>query len=161
MSTASGPLLVLGIGNVLLGDDGVGVHVIRELHATGTPFVVVEAKEPLAKEISQLYGCPVVVGHGGRNSRRAKNAQATEGNSLDSLVDSDKTRFDFVQPTPMTDAREIEGRIGHAVDLILDAGPLKGGVGSTVVDVTGETPIVIREGEVPRHEIVAALRSAG
>lgn len=31
MSAASGPLLVLGIGNVLLGDDGVGVHVVHEL----------------------------------------------------------------------------------------------------------------------------------
>ena len=32
---------------------------------------------------------PVVVGHGGRNSRRARNAPATEGNSIESLVDSD------------------------------------------------------------------------
>ena len=36
----------------------------------------------------------------------------------------------------------------QGVDLILDAGPLKGGVGSTVVDVTGETPVILREGEV-------------
>src|SRR5512137_2279917 len=48
-------VLVCGAGTT-------GIHVIRELVATGTPFVVVEAKEPLAKEISQLYGCPVVVG---------------------------------------------------------------------------------------------------
>jgi hydrogenase maturation protease len=26
------PLLVLGVGNVLMGDDGVGVHVVRALH---------------------------------------------------------------------------------------------------------------------------------
>jgi hydrogenase maturation protease len=31
MSTERGPLMVLGIGNVLLRDDGVGVHVVREL----------------------------------------------------------------------------------------------------------------------------------
>ncbi len=31
MSSPVGPLLVLGIGNVLLRDDGVGVHVLREL----------------------------------------------------------------------------------------------------------------------------------
>ena len=48
----------------------------------------------------------------------------------------------------------------ETLDLILDAGPLKGGVGSTVVDVTGETPVILREGEVPKHEIVAALKSA-
>ncbi len=33
-------------------------------------------------------------------------------------------------------------------DLILDAGPLKGGIGSTVVDVTGRSPVVLREGAV-------------
>jgi len=31
MSRGTGPLMVLGIGNVLLRDDGVGVHVVREL----------------------------------------------------------------------------------------------------------------------------------
>jgi len=31
MSRPDGPLLVLGIGNVLLRDEGVGVHVVREL----------------------------------------------------------------------------------------------------------------------------------
>jgi hydrogenase maturation protease len=32
-ATASGSVVVLGIGNVLLGDDAVGVHVIRALEA--------------------------------------------------------------------------------------------------------------------------------
>jgi hydrogenase maturation protease len=31
MSTESGPLTVIGIGNILLRDDGVGVHVVQEL----------------------------------------------------------------------------------------------------------------------------------
>lgn len=31
MSAMAGPLLVLGIGNVLLRDEGVGIHVLREL----------------------------------------------------------------------------------------------------------------------------------
>jgi hydrogenase maturation protease len=31
MSNETGPLVVLGIGNTLLRDDGVGVHVVREL----------------------------------------------------------------------------------------------------------------------------------
>jgi hydrogenase maturation protease len=31
MSSETGPLVVLGIGNILLRDDGVGVHVVREL----------------------------------------------------------------------------------------------------------------------------------
>ena len=54
---------------------------------------------------------------------------------------------------------ELDPRIARQVDLILKGGPLKGGVGSTVVDVTGEAPVVIREGEVSKPEILAALRS--
>jgi len=55
---------------------------------------------------------------------------------------------------------ELDPRIARQVGLILDGGPLKGGVGSTVVDVTGEAPVVIREGEVSKPEILAAIRSA-
>lgn len=31
MTSPDGPIVVLGVGNVLLGDDGVGVHVVRAL----------------------------------------------------------------------------------------------------------------------------------
>jgi L-threonylcarbamoyladenylate synthase len=54
---------------------------------------------------------------------------------------------------------ELDPRIAKSVDLILDGGVLKGGVGSTVVDVTGENPVVIREGEISRPEILAAIKS--
>ena len=47
---------------VVCGAGTTGIHVVRELAATGAAFVVVEAKEPLAKEISREFGCPVVVG---------------------------------------------------------------------------------------------------
>ena len=43
------------------------------------------------------------------------------------------------------------------VDLVLDAGELKGGKGSTVVDVTGDTVKVLREGEVPEADILGAV----
>ncbi len=54
---------------------------------------------------------------------------------------------------------ELEPGIARQVQLILDAGDLKGGVGSTVVDVTGADPVMIREGEVSRFEILAVLKS--
>ena len=37
MTEAAGKLLVLGIGNVLMGDEGVGVHVVRYLEKEGVP----------------------------------------------------------------------------------------------------------------------------
>ncbi len=54
------------------------------------------------------------------------------------------------------DITDIDPEIAEKVDLILDAGTLKGGTGSTVVDVTGEVPVIIREGEVSGNEILAA-----
>jgi L-threonylcarbamoyladenylate synthase len=55
---------------------------------------------------------------------------------------------------------ELDRHIARQVDLILDGGPLKGGVGSTVVDVTGEAPVMIREGEVSKPEILSVIKSA-
>lgn len=54
---------------------------------------------------------------------------------------------------------ELDPWITGQVQLILDAGDSKGGVGSTVVDVTGESPTMIREGEVSRPEILAVLKN--
>jgi len=37
MNERTGDLLVLGIGNVLMGDEGVGVHVVRHIEKLGVP----------------------------------------------------------------------------------------------------------------------------
>lgn len=47
---------------------------------------------------------------------------------------------------PLTDGREIEKRIGHAVDLILDAGNC-GLEPSTIVDLSGDAPVLLRAGK--------------
>jgi len=52
-------------------------------------------------------------------------------------------------------------RIAEKVDLLLDAGTLRGGPGSTVVDVTTDPPKVLREGCVPADEIFDALNTDG
>src|SRR5512133_616005 len=41
---------------IVCGAGTTGIHVIRELAATGTPCGVVEAKEPLAKEMCSQFG---------------------------------------------------------------------------------------------------------
>jgi len=41
----------------------------------------------------------------------------------------------------------------NQIDLILDAGPLNGGIGSTVVDVTTDPPTVLREGTAKKKEL--------
>ncbi len=52
---------------------------------------------------------------------------------------------------------ELDPEIATGVDLILDAGPLFGGAGSTVVDVTVDPPKVLREGCVTSGEIFNCL----
>jgi tRNA threonylcarbamoyl adenosine modification protein (Sua5/YciO/YrdC/YwlC family) len=47
---------------------------------------------------------------------------------------------------PMTDGHEIEKRIGHAVDLVLDAGNC-GIEPSTIVDLSGDAPRLLRAGK--------------
>jgi len=59
-----------------------------------------------------------------------------------------------------TNAEEVRAQLGESVDFILDGGVCPGGIESTVVDVTGELPRILREGAIPRHEIETILRDA-
>lgn len=52
---------------------------------------------------------------------------------------------------------DLDREISEQIDLALDAGPLKGGAGSTVVDVTGEHPRILREGGVSAGDIYACV----
>jgi L-threonylcarbamoyladenylate synthase len=52
------------------------------------------------------------------------------------------------------DIAQLDEPLRQAVDLILDAGPLSGGVGSTIVDVSMEAPVILRQGALPAGEIM-------
>jgi L-threonylcarbamoyladenylate synthase len=62
--------------------------------------------------------------------------------------------------TPPTTAEDVQLCLGHALDLIVDAGPTTGGRPSTVIDVQGPIRIV-REGAIERSAIVAQLAGHG
>jgi len=55
------------------------------------------------------------------------------------------------------DVNDLPVEITDAVDLVLDAGPLKGGPGSTVVDVTTDPPTILREGALATVRITELL----
>lgn len=60
------------------------------------------------------------------------------------------------RPSPTTAEavkRDLDGRI----PLILDAGPCQWGVESTIVDATGEIPVILRPGAITREEIEALI----
>lgn len=60
-------------------------------------------------------------------------------------------------PDPTT-LDEVPEEIRRAVAAIVDAGPLPGAP-STVIDVTGPEPLVLREGAVPAEEALRAVAS--
>jgi L-threonylcarbamoyladenylate synthase len=55
-------------------------------------------------------------------------------------------------------AKEVFRGLGDKVDLILDGGETAGGKGSTVLDVTVDPPVVVREGMVSRELIEKCLK---
>ena len=52
---------------------------------------------------------------------------------------------------------DLDAPVAGQVDLILDAGRLRGGTGSTVVDVTAKPSRILREGEVTPAQILGLL----
>ncbi|MFO8010624.1 MAG: L-threonylcarbamoyladenylate synthase [Dehalococcoidia bacterium] len=57
-----------------------------------------------------------------------------------------------------TTAEEARRQLGGDIDFILDGGRCPGGIESTVVDVTGQNPVILREGSIPTGLIEAVCR---
>jgi L-threonylcarbamoyladenylate synthase len=56
--------------------------------------------------------------------------------------------------SPTADPDEVERTLGpYDVDLLIDAGPTRGGAPSTIVDVTGSDPSLVRAGAISWEEI--------
>ena len=60
----------------------------------------------------------------------------------------------LAEEEPLIDAADIQRHLGHGVDLILDGGLILNEP-STVLDLSGPTPVVLREGKGPVEGIVA------
>jgi L-threonylcarbamoyladenylate synthase len=54
-------------------------------------------------------------------------------------------------------AQDLDLQLAGQLDLILDAGTLRGGTGSTVVDVTVDPPRILREGQVTANDILSRI----
>jgi L-threonylcarbamoyladenylate synthase len=60
------------------------------------------------------------------------------------------------QPDPIT-AQEVLGYLGGRIDLILDGGRCPGGIPSTVIDLSGSSPHVVRWGAIKHASLDEAL----
>jgi L-threonylcarbamoyladenylate synthase len=63
-------------------------------------------------------------------------------------------RFGMLSPTR---AEHVVAGLGDAVDLILDGGPTRCGIESTIVDARGDRPVVLRLGSLPVEALVEAV----
>jgi L-threonylcarbamoyladenylate synthase len=56
------------------------------------------------------------------------------------------------RPDPLS-AEDVRRQIGDSIDLIIDGGRCPGDIASTVIDLTTEPPVIVREGAVSRDDI--------
>src|SRR5204862_5310860 len=63
-----------------------------------------------------------------------------------------------------TTAQHVRDELGDAVDLILDGGPCRVGIESTVLDLSGDHPRIVRPGAVTRaaiEDVIGPVRISG
>jgi L-threonylcarbamoyladenylate synthase len=110
---------------------------------------------PLTLVVERASGVPAAVAGGGDSvAIRAPShrvARALIAQLDEPLAAPSANRFGSLSPTL---AAHVVKHLGDAVDLVLDAGPCQAGIESTVVDVRGPVPRVLRPGAVD----LAALR---
>ncbi len=58
------------------------------------------------------------------------------------------------RPSPLT-ADEVRSQLDDRIDLIIDGGRCPGGKESTIIDLTGREPLLLREGAITREELEA------
>ena len=59
-------------------------------------------------------------------------------------------------PNPLT-AQDVYDQLNGRIPLILDSGKTPGGIPSTLVDCTGEKPVILREGPITLENLISAL----
>lgn len=58
----------------------------------------------------------------------------------------------------ISDPNEVSALFGGRIDLLVDGGPTPGGLPSTIVDLCGGRPRILRQGAIPESRIEALLR---
>jgi L-threonylcarbamoyladenylate synthase len=58
----------------------------------------------------------------------------------------------------LAEPSEVMAAFGGRIDLLIDGGPAPGGLASTIVDIAGDRPRILREGRIPAARIEDLLR---
>jgi len=62
---------------------------------------------------------------------------------------------------PPRNVQEAINQLGEKIDVYLDAGPVKHGIPSTVIDLTAQPPRLLRKGPISLEEILKTLENSG
>jgi L-threonylcarbamoyladenylate synthase len=106
-----------------------GDQLPRSLLAGGTTVAVRVSAHPVAAALARALGRPITATSANRSGQ---------------------------PPTALVD--EVDAALGGAVDLVVDAGACPGGPPSTIVDLTGSAPRLVRDGAVPWERVLEFLR---
>lgn len=58
---------------------------------------------------------------------------------------------------PATNQLQVRGYFGNKVDLIIDGGQAALGIASTIINLTGEVPSILREGSITKKQVEEVL----
>jgi L-threonylcarbamoyladenylate synthase len=107
--------------------------IVPDLATSGLPGVALRVpSHPVAQALLRAFGGP--------------------------LAAPSANRFGRISPT---DAEAVRAELGDSVALILDGGPCTIGIESSVLDLSGDTPVLLRAGGVPLEELEALVGPIG
>lgn len=101
----------------------------RAVTAGGDTIAVRVPDHELARSLIRAVGCPLATSSANRSG----------------------------QPSSLT-VRDVAAHLGDRVAMILDGGPCPGGMASTILDLTGDEPAILRAGPIDLQQIVAVMR---
>ena len=124
-------------------------------------------KCPLTKEarslIKKYWPGPLTIILRSRNGKKIGFRMPANKTALELIK---RTRVPVVAPSanisgklPPTSAAEALKYLDGRVDLVIDGGRANVGVESTVVDLSGKTPVILREGAIPARKIFKVINN--
>jgi L-threonylcarbamoyladenylate synthase len=115
----------------------------------GPLTLIIPASAQLCEDVHQSTGRVAVRVTGDAVAR-------TLAGSAGHAITSTSANFSGEPPPSSPDA--VAAALGASIDVLIDAGQTPGGLPSTIIDATGETPVLVRSGAIAWDRVLEFLR---